>query len=166
MGCKVIGIAGGPRKGDLLRAALGFDAAIDYRPAARLPLAVGETCPGGVDVYFDNVGGWMLDVMLQAMQPQGRVVVCGYLSGYEPGVSYPGLANAKLISFRRLKLQGFSVRDHAAEHATAAEALRALADAGKLRQIDTLCDGLGSAPGALVGLLRGAMVGKVIVACR
>jgi len=166
MGCKVIGIAGGPRKGDLICTALGFDAAIDHRPAERLPLAVGEKCPGGVDIYFDNVGGRMLDIVLQAMKPQGRIVVCGYLSGYEPGQPYPGLANAKLISFHRLKVQGFSVRDHVADHAAAAQALHALADAGKLRQIDTLCDGLASAPGALVGLLRGSMVGKVIVACR
>jgi NADPH-dependent curcumin reductase CurA len=166
MGCKVVGIAGGARKADLLRRELGFDAGIDYRASPGLTMAVAETCPGGVDIYFDNVGGPMLDAMLPAMKPLGRVVVCGYLSGYEAGGADPGLAHARLISFRRLKVQGFSVRDHAAEHVAAAQAVTGLADAGKLRQIETVCEGLASAPDALVGLLRGSMVGKVIVACR
>lgn len=100
------------------------------------------------------------------MKPLARVVVCGYLSGYEGGSADPGLINAKLISFRRLKVQGFSVRDHVAQHAAGAQVLHGLADAGRLRQIETVCEELASAPDALVGLLRGSMVGKVIVACR
>jgi NADPH-dependent curcumin reductase CurA len=166
MGCKTIGLAGGARKAALLRNELGFDAAIDYRALTDLATAVVEQCPGGVDVYFDNVGGPMLDAMLPAMKPLGRVVVCGYLSAYEAGGAESGLANARLISFRRLKVQGFSVRDHAAAHVAAAAALTELADAGKLKQIETICEGLTSAPDALVDLLRGSLVGKVIVACR
>jgi NADPH-dependent curcumin reductase CurA len=163
MGCRALGIAGGPHKTALLRTTLGFDDAIDYRATADLTKAVSEKCPGGADIYFDNVGGPMLDAMLPAMKALGRIVVCGYLSGYEAGAA--GLANAKLISFRRLKVQGFSVRDHVTEHAAAAQALHALAGAGKLRQVETLCEGLASAPDALSGLLRGTMVGKIIVAC-
>lgn len=75
------------------------------------------------------------------------------------------MRNAKLISFRRLRVEGFSVRDHVTDHARAAQALLGLADAGRLRQIETVCEGLSDAPQALVGLMRGNMTGKVIVSC-
>lgn len=165
MGCKVIGIAGGPRKCAILRDELGFDDAIDYRAAPDLTKAVGALLPDGADIYFDNVGGPMLDSMLPAMKPLGRVLICGYMSGYEASGEAPAMRNHKLISFRRLRVEGFSVRDHIPDHAAAAQSLCKLADAGQLRQIETVCQGLSEAPGALVGLLRGSMTGKVIVSC-
>ena len=164
-GCEVIGIAGGPQKTEVLRNALGFDEAIDYRGAVNLTEAIAAVLPNGADIYFDNVGGPMLDAMLPVMNPLGRVVICGYMSGYEMSGEAPAMRNAKLISFRRLRVEGFSVRDHVAEHARAAQALLGLADAGQLRQIETICEGLSDAPQALVGLLRGKMTGKVIVSC-
>ncbi len=165
MGCKVIGIAGGPRKCAILRDELGFDDAIDYRATPDLTKAVGALLPDGADIYFDNVGGPMLDSMLPAMKPLGRVLVCGYMSGYEASGEAPVMRNHKLISFRRLRVEGFSVRDHIPDHAAAAQSLCKLADGGQLRQIETVCQGLSEAPGALVGLLRGSMTGKVIVSC-
>ncbi len=164
-GCKVIGIAGGPQKTAVLRDALGFDEAIDYRGTDNLTQAITAVLPNGADIYFDNVGGPMLDAMIPVMKPLGRVVICGYVSGYELTGEAPAMRNAKLISFRRLRVEGFSVRDHVADHARAAQALLGLADAGQLRQIETVCQGLADAPRALVGLLRGDMTGKVIVSC-
>jgi NADPH-dependent curcumin reductase CurA len=164
-GCAVIGIAGGPQMTSVLRNALGFDNAIDYRGTANLTEAIAAMLPNGADVYFDNVGGPMLDAMLPVMKPLGRVVICGYMSGYEMTGEAPAMRNAKLISFRRLRVEGFSVRDHVTDHARAAQALLRLADAGQLRQIETVCEGLSNAPAALVGLLRGSMTGKVIVSC-
>lgn len=165
MGCKVVGIAGGARKCALLRDELGFDEAIDYRATSNLTEAVAALLPDGADIYFDNVGGPMLDSMLPAMKPWGRVLICGYMSGYEASGEAPAMRNHKLISFRRLRVEGFSVRDHTPDHAAAAQNLCKMADAGQLRQIETVCQGLSEAPGALVGLLRGAMTGKVIVSC-
>jgi NADPH-dependent curcumin reductase CurA len=166
LGCKVVGIAGGADKTELLCTALGFDGAIDHRATADLTQAVLDRSPGGAEIYFDNVGGPMLDAMLAAIKPLGRIVLCGYLSGYQAGAADAGLSNARLISFRRLKVQGFSVRDHVLEHAAAAQALVALADTGKLTQLETVVEGLASAPDALAGLLRGTMTGKAIVVCR
>jgi NADPH-dependent curcumin reductase CurA len=163
LGCRVVGIAGGPQKTALLRDELGFDAAVDYRNTQDIARAIADVLPDGVDIYFDNVGGPMLDAMLPVMNPLGRIVVCGFMSGYEASGELPPMRNSKLISVKRLRVQGFSVRDHFAEHAKAAQSLSGLAAAGKLRQIETLCEGLSTAPQALVGLLRGGMVGKVIV---
>lgn len=165
LGCKTIGIAGGVQKTTMLRDALGFDDAIDYRGAGNLTQAVSAVLPDGADIYFDNVGGPMLDAILPVMKPMGRVVICGYMSGYEASGEAPPLRNHKLISFRRLRLEGFSVRDHIADHAGAAQALLKLADAGQLRQIETIYQGISAAPRALVGLLRGDVKGKAIVSC-
>ncbi len=165
MGCNVTGIAGGPQKTAMLRNELGFDRAVDYRGTADITKAISAMLPDGADIYFDNVGGPMLDAMLPAMKPLGRVVICGYMSGYEASGEVPALRNHKFISFRRLRVEGFSVRDHIPDHVRAAQALLKLADAGQLRQIETVCEGLSAAPRALAGLLRGEMTGKVIVSC-
>lgn len=165
LGCRTVGIAGGAKKTTMLREQLGFDEAIDYRGTTDLTRAISAVLPDGADIYFDNVGGSMLDAMLPVMKPMGCVVVCGYMSGYEASGDAPALRNHKLISFKRLRVQGFSVRDHIPDHATAAQALLRLADAGELRQIETVCEGVSAAPQALVGLLRGEMSGKAIVSC-
>ncbi len=165
IGCTIVGIAGGPQKTTMLRSELGFDGAIDYRGAPNLAKAITAMLPGGVDIYFDNVGGPILDAMLSTMKPLGRVVVCGYMSGYEKPNAAPTISNPQFISFKRLRVEGFSVRDHVNDHPAAAQALLRLADAGQLQQIETLCEGLSSSPQALVGLLRGTMIGKVIVSC-
>jgi NADPH-dependent curcumin reductase CurA len=165
LGCRTVGIAGGVQKTAMLCNALGFDEAIDYRAAGDLTHAVSAVLPDGADIYFDNVGGPMLDAMLPVMKARGRVVVCGYMSGYEASGEGPALRNHKLISFRRLRVEGFSVRDHMRDHAKAAQTLLQLADAGQLRQIETICQGVSTAPQALIGLLRGQMSGKVIVSC-
>lgn len=163
--CKVIGIAGGVKKTTMLRDELGFDEAVDYRGAGNLTQAISAVLPDGADIYFDNVGGPMLDAMLPVMKPTGRMVICGYMSGYEASGEATALHNHRLISFRRLRVEGFSVRDHIPDHAKAAQALLKLADARQLRQIETICEGVSAAPRALVGLLRGEMIGKVIVSC-
>jgi NADPH-dependent curcumin reductase CurA len=165
LGCRTIGIAGGVQKTAMLRDELGFDDAIDYRGAGDLTQAVSTRLPDGADIYFDNVGGPMLDAMLPVMRPMGRIVICGYMSGYETSGEATALHNHRLISFRRLRVEGFSVRDHIPDHAKAAQALLKLADTRQLRQIETICEGVSAAPKALVGLLRGEMIGKVIVSC-
>lgn len=165
MGCRTVGIAGGAQKTTTLRIELGFDDTIDYRARGELTRAFSVELPDGADIYFDNVGGPMLDAMLPAMKPMGRVVICGYMSNYESTGDELPLRNHKLISFRRLRVQGFSVRDHIPDHEKAAQALLQLADAGALRQIETIVEGISAAPHALIGLLRGEMSGKAIVSC-
>lgn len=162
-GCRVIGIAGGPAKCRMLTGELGLDAAIDRHANGADAAAVSPDAPQGIDVLFDNVGGTFLDQMLPLMNPLGRVVICGFMSGYNITGAPPAMRNQMLISTRRLRMEGFSVRDHVPAHPTARADLRRLADAGQLRQIETTFAGLSQAPSALIALLAGKATGKVTV---
>ena len=163
-GCRAVGIAGGKDKCDYVVNELGFDACIDYKQhsdAKSLNAALKAACPNGIDGYFENVGGWILDVVLARMNAFGRIAVCGMIAGYD-GKPQP-LANPALILVSRLKIEGFIVGEHREVWPEALAELGQLVGSGKFRPRETVAHGLESAPEAFLGLLRGKNFGKQLV---
>jgi NADPH-dependent curcumin reductase CurA len=162
-GCKVVGVAGGAEKCALLTRELGFDAAVDYK-AGDLRRALRATCPDGIDVYFDNVGGDILEACLFNMNLHGRIACCGAVSQYDGAAPAHGPRGVPgLIVTKRLILQGFVVMDFYDKRDAALAELKAWVDAGKLVVREDVLNGLEALPGALVGLLAGENVGKRMV---
>jgi NADPH-dependent curcumin reductase CurA len=162
LGCRVVGIAGGPEKCRYLLHELGFDAAIDYRSedvAARLH----ETCPDGVHVYFDNVGGDLLDAALAELAMRGRVVLCGAIARYNDVKPKPGPRNYLNLLLKRGRMEGFIVLDFMPRAAVAVEALAGWLREGKLKDRVDVMDGLENAPAALARLFKGENQGKQLV---
>ncbi len=163
-GCRTVGIAGGPDKCRYGTEELGFNACIDYKQhasASSLSRALKEACPDGIDGYFENVGGMVLDAVLPRMNTFGRIAVCGMISGYD-GAPIP-LANPQLILISRLRIQGFIVGEHMQDWPPAMKELATLVAEGKLRPRESVAEGLASAPEAFLGLLRGRNFGKQLV---
>jgi NADPH-dependent curcumin reductase CurA len=166
-GCRVVGIAGGKAKCDMLTADLGFDAAIDYKAGPVFP-AVQAASNGGVDVYFDNVGGDLFEAVLFNMKQRGRLVACGAISAYDTDPSKSPQAvrgvPAWFIS-RRLTLRGFIVSDFYAGDARerAITELRGWVESGQIKVREDIVDGFEKLPAALVGLLAGDNIGKRLV---
>jgi NADPH-dependent curcumin reductase CurA len=161
-GCRVVGIAGGPEKCRLLTEELGFDAAIDYRAedvAARLK----ALCPKGVDVFFDNVGGEILDAALARLALRGRVVLCGAISRYADDTLAPGPSNYLNLLTRRGRMEGFIVIDYMPRAGEAIGALAAWLREGKLKDRVDVQDGFEQAPAALARLFTGQNRGKQLV---
>ena len=162
-GCRVVGIAGGAEKGHWLRAHLGVDAAVDYKQGGVFK-ALREAAPKGVDVYFDNVGGDILEACLPQMNLRGRIVCCGAISQYDGGPAATGPRGVPgLIVVKRLLMQGFVVTDHFDERDKATADLSAWVRDGKLKVEEDVIDGLENTPAALIGLLAGANRGKRMV---
>ena len=165
-GCRVVGIAGGPAKCDLLTRELGFDAAVDYK-APGLKKALAEVCPKGIDVYFDNVGGDVFEGALFNMAMRGRIVCCGAVSGYDgvaPAAGPRGVPG--LIVTKRLNIRGFIVMDHYHETEKAIVELGQWVQSGALKVREDIIDGLENTPAALIGLLAGDNIGKRMVRVR
>ncbi|SHM71273.1 NADP-dependent oxidoreductase [Rhizobacter sp. OV335] len=163
-GCRAVGIAGGPDKCRYVVDELGFDACIDYkahRDPKALYAALKEATPDGVDGYFENVGGLMLDTVLARMNAFGRVALCGMISGYD-GQPIP-LTHPQLILQSRLKLEGFIVSEHMGVWPEALKELGTLVATGKLKYRETVAQGIESAPEAFLGLLKGQNFGKQLV---
>jgi NADPH-dependent curcumin reductase CurA len=163
-GCRVVGIAGGPAKCDYAVKQFGFDACIDYKlhtDAASLSQALKAACPQGVDGYFENVGGMVLDAVLLRMNAFGRIAVCGMIAGYD-GAPLP-LAHPALILLNRLTVQGFIVSEHMDVWPEALKELGALVAGGQLAPRESIAQGLEAAPEALLGLLKGRNFGKQLV---
>jgi NADPH-dependent curcumin reductase len=163
-GCHVVGIAGGKDKCDYVVNALGFDACIDYKQHSdgkALNAALKEAAPKGIDCYFENVGGWILDTVLARMNAFGRIAVCGMIAGYD-GKPMP-LAAPALILMSRLKIEGFIVSEHMQVWPEALKELGALVASGKLKPRETVAQGLDAAPEAFLGLLTGKNFGKQLV---
>ncbi|WP_205599485.1 NADP-dependent oxidoreductase [Sandarakinorhabdus rubra] len=162
-GCRVIGIAGGKAKGQLLVDELGFDAVIDYK-SENVRKALREAAPDGVDVYFDNVGGDILEAVLFNMKTHGRIVCCGAVSQYDGAAPpYGPRGIPGLIVTKRLIMRGFIVMDFAADEAQALKDLQGWVADGSLKVREDVLEGLESLPGALIGLLAGDNVGKRMV---
>ena len=163
-GCRTVGIAGGPDKCRYAVEELGFDACIDYKlhqDAASLSKALKEACPDGIDGYFENVGGMVLDAVLLRMNAFGRIAVCGMIAGYD-GKPLP-LTYPALILTNRLKVQGFIVSEHMDIWPQALKELAALVATGKLQPRESIAEGLQAAPEAFLGLLKGKNFGKQLV---
>ncbi|MEZ5621188.1 MAG: NADP-dependent oxidoreductase [Burkholderiaceae bacterium] len=163
-GCRAVGIAGGPDKCGYVTGELGFDACIDYkaqRDLKSLAQALKAACPDGIDGYFENVGGTILDAVMLRMNAFGRIAMCGMISGYN-GEPIP-MANPSLILVSRLKVQGFIVSEHMALWPQALQELGQGVAGGRIRYRESIADGIASAPEAFLGLLEGRNFGKQLV---
>ncbi len=162
-GCRTIGIAGGEAKCALLTTKLGFDAAVDHK-AGNLIRTLRAAAPDGIDVYFDNVGGRVLEACLFNMKDHGRIACCGAASQYDgPGAAYAPRGVPGLIVTKRLVLRGFVVMDFEAGNERALADLRSWVESGKLKVYEDIIDGFENLPRALIGLLAGENVGKRMV---
>ena len=161
-GCKVIGIAGSDEKCKELVDRLGFNGCINYKNGNLLK-DLKELCPKGISLYFDNVGGHILEAVLVRMQNRGRIVCCGAISQYESS-SPTGPRNVPgFIITKRLKMEGFIVMDFQEKHLEAINHMKALLNQGKIKVVDHISEGLEKAPEALVNLLNGKNFGKSMV---
>src|SRR5580658_6194878 len=161
-GC-VVGVAGGPEKCAWLTEALGYDAAIDYR-AGNVRAAMREVCPNGVDVYFDNTGGEILQAALFEMANHGRIVCCGSVATYDGPATEGGPRGVPgLLVTKRLTMEGFIVTDFNDRRDAALAELRGWVESGALTVPEHITEGLEGLPEALVGLLAGENRGKRIV---
>ena len=162
-GCRAVGIAGGAEKCRWLTDHLGFDAAVDYKQGGVFK-ALREAAPKGVDVYFDNVGGEILEACLPQMNVRGRIACCGAVSQYDGAPSSTGPRGVPgLIVVKRLLMQGFIVTDYFRERDKAIGDLSAWVREGKLKVEEDVIDGLENTPAALIGLLAGENRGKRMV---
>ena len=163
-GCRVVGIAGGPDKCRYAQEELHFDACIDYRQhpdIKSMAQALKAACPQGIDGYFENVGGYLLDAVLLRTNAFARIAVCGMIAGYD-GQPLP-LQNPALILVSRLKVQGFIVSEHMDLWPQALQELGTLVAQGRLRPRESIAQGIDSAPEAFLGLLKGRNFGKQLV---
>ena len=162
LGCRVVGIAGGADKCRWVKDELGFDDCIDYR-APGMSKALRAACPDGVDVYFDNVGGAVLETALFAMNEKGRIVCCGAISQYDTETPTGPRNLPGLVVVKRLRMEGFIVMDWAHNDAKALRALQTWVASGQIKVTEDVVDGLENAPQALIGLLTGDNKGKRMV---
>jgi NADPH-dependent curcumin reductase CurA len=165
-GARAVGIAGGPEKCAYVKDELGFDAAVDHR-ATDFAAKLGEACPNGIDVYFENVGGAVWQAVLPLLNKFARVPVSGLIAHYnDAGAEGPGrLADTMLAILKKsLTVRGFINYDFAAEHFSAflREVGAGIAD-GRVRYREDFVDGLEKAPEAFIGMLEGRNFGKLIV---
>lgn len=162
-GCHVVGIAGGKDKCHWLTSELGFDAAVDYKDGATFK-ALRAATPNGIDVYFDNVGGDILEACIALMNNRGRISCCGAISQYDGVPSAHGPRGVPgLIVVKRLTMQGFIVMDYMDERDQALKDLQSWVASGKLKVQEDVIDGLENTPKALIGLLAGENRGKRMV---
>jgi len=159
---KVIGIAGGPEKCAFIVDELGFDEAIDYKSddvAARLR----EAAPEGIDLYFDNVGGAILDACLAQLALRGRIVLCGAIASYNESGTGKGIANTSNLIVKRARMEGFLILDYFDRLAEGRAEVAGWLAEGKIKSSEHIVEGLENAPDALNLLFTGGNIGKVIV---
>lgn len=163
-GCRAVGIAGGADKCRYVTEGLGFDACVDYKQhkdAQSLSKALKEACPQGIDGYFENVGGMVLDAVMLRMNAFGRMAMCGMIAGYD-GQPIP-MTYPQLILTNRLKVEGFIVSEHMEVWPEALKELGQLVGSGKLRPRESVAQGIEAAPEAFLGMLKGRNFGKQLV---
>ncbi len=163
-GCRVVGIAGGSDKCAYVKDQLGFDDCLDYKAhgdVKSLSAALKSACPDGIDGYFENVGGMVMDAVMLRTNAFARIALCGMIAGYD-GAPLP-MANPSLLLINRLKLEGFIVSEHMEVWPEALAELGGLVASGKLRPRESIAQGLAAAPEAFLGLLKGRNFGKQLV---
>jgi len=161
-GCTVFGIAGTDEKCEWLTGELGFDGAVNYR-AQDVAAALDRLCPNGINVYFDNVGGEILDICLARLAMNARVVICGGISRYNLEGEPPGPKNYFNLVYRRARMEGFLAGDYAPRFEEALTEMQGWIETGKLKQRETVIEGFENLPKALIKLFEGANIGKMMV---
>jgi len=162
-GCRVVGVAGSEAKVEWLTDDLGFDAAIDYTDVGDLGAALDDAAPGGVDVYFDNVGGPITDAVFRKLNLDARVAVCGQIAHYNATEVPTGPRKLPQLIPIRATVQGFLIGDFRPRFEQATDQLREWVDSGDIRHRETVVDGLENAPDAFLGLFSGENIGKQVV---
>ena len=161
-GCRAVGIAGGPEKCNYIVKELGFDAAIDYKNENVIE-GLRKHCPKGVDVYFDNVGGEILDAALSQLARGARVVLCGAISQYNSTTGIKGPSNYLSLLVNSARMEGFIVFNYMAKYGEAAREMAGWMTAGKLKSKEDIVDGFQTFPDTLLKLYRGENFGKLMI---
>ncbi len=161
-GCRAVGIAGGPAKCEWVVKELGFDACIDYKTTHPRD-ALKAACPKGVDVYFDNVGGEILDMVLARINRKARIVICGAISQYNNTGAVTGPKNYLSLLVNRARMEGMVVFDYAERFPMAAAELAGHLREGRMKSREDICDGLQNFPEALLKLFSGENFGKLVL---
>ena len=161
-GCRAVGIAGGAAKCRYLVDELGFDAAIDYK-AEDVRKSLRTHCPNGVNVYFDNVGGDILDIVLTQIARHARIVMCGAISQYNNTTPIKGPSNYLSLLVNRARMEGMVVFDYASRYPHAINDIAAWIAAGKLKSREDIVEGLENFPEALLKLFSGENFGKLVL---
>jgi len=162
-GCRVIGSAGSMEKVMFLREECGFDVAFNYKVGPVLE-QLNLEAPDGIDVYFDNVGGEFLEAGLSALRRGGRIIACGGISGYNQEAPRPGPSNLFNITIKRLTMRGFIVSDWLDRRGDFEKEVSSYYQIGKLKNRETVVQGIDNAVDAFLGLFQGQNVGKMVVA--
>jgi NADPH-dependent curcumin reductase CurA len=165
-GCRVVGIAGGAAKCDWVVKELGFDACIDYKAGAgAVREGLKAHCPKGVDIYFDNVGGEILDAVLARLARKARVIICGAISQYNNANSMPGAGPKNYLSLlvNRARMEGIVVFDYADRYHVAIAELAGYLKDGRMKSKEDVVSGLDTFPEALNRLFSGENFGKLVL---
>ena len=161
-GCRVVGIAGGQEKCDYVVKELGFDSAIDYK-SQDVKKALREHCPEGINVYFDNVGGDILDAALARLARGARIVICGAISQYNATSAVKGPSNYMSLLVNRASMTGMVVFDYADRYAEAMREMAGWLAAGKLKTREDIVTGIETFPETLLKLFKGENLGKLVL---
>ncbi|KAG7623823.1 putative 2-alkenal reductase (NAD(P)(+)) [Arabidopsis thaliana] len=162
MGCYVVGSAGSNEKVDLLKNKFGFDDAFNYKAEPDLNAALKRCFPEGIDIYFENVGGKMLDAVLLNMKLHGRIAVCGMISQYNLE-DQEGVHNLANVIYKRIRIKGFVVSDYFDKHLKFLDFVLPYIREGKITYVEDVVEGLENGPSALLGLFHGKNVGKQLI---
>ncbi len=162
-GCKVVGIAGSEEKIERIQEKFGFNGAINYKTTDNMKKAIAEACPDGVDVYFDNVGGEILDAALANMNKYGRIINCGAISLYNKTETPMGPRPEGTLIKNSILMQGFTVRDFVKDFGPAQKQLAQWMEEDKLTYMETVVEGFDNIPQAFIDLFDGKNKGKMIV---
>ncbi|HKJ43334.1 MAG TPA: NADP-dependent oxidoreductase [Sunxiuqinia sp.] len=162
-GCRAVGIAGSDEKVRLLKEDFGFDEAINYKTTSNMQKAIAESCPDGVDVYFDNVGGEISDAVISNINFHARIPICGQISLYNSTEQPMGPRLQPLLLTRSALMQGFIIRNFSEQFQEAQKQLAQWVKEGKLKFTETTVQGFDQLPNAFLGLFTGDNVGKMVV---
>ena len=162
-GCRVVGIAGSDAKINYLVGDLGLDAAFNYRSVENYFQVLGEICPDGIDVYFDNVGGPITDAVFRLLKPKARVAICGQISQYNLEEPEKGPRLLPYLLLKQARAEGFLIFQFADRYAAALAQLTQWSQEKRLKYREDIVDGIGNAPRAFIAMLQGRNMGKQLV---
>jgi NADPH-dependent curcumin reductase CurA len=162
-GARAVGITGSDEKTRFLKEDCGFDAAVNYKTSANIRKTLKDAVPGGIDVYFDNVGGPISDAAITLINRNARIIICGQISLYNLDAPATGPRNLAYLLVHRARMEGFLVHDYEKRFDEGLRDLKKWLKEGKLIHRETITDGLENAPRAFLGLFHGENIGKQLV---